>query len=55
MSTNNRIDRENISKQINESSNFSLDEIQREIIFCSTCLMFPEYYIKLYNKNRLQF
>ena len=47
MSTKNCIDRENISKQINESSNFSLDEIQREIIFCSTCLMFPEYYIKL--------
>ena len=47
MSTNNRIDRENISKQNNESSNFSLDEKQREIIFCPTCLMFPEYYIKL--------
>ena len=51
MSTKNRTDRENISKQNNESSNFSLDEKQREIIFCPTCFMFPEYYIKLSNSS----
>ena len=51
MSTKNRNDKENISKQNNESSNFSLDEKQREIIFCPTCLMFPEYYIKLSNSS----
>ena len=51
MSTKNRIDKENISKQNNESSNFSLDEKQREIIFCPTCFMFPEYYIKLSNSS----